>query len=445
MAKHLDNIIALASAPGPSALALIRLSGANLKYIYKQITKKKAINRRATYSKIYDPNNNLILDESVITYFQKPHSFTGEDIIEISCHGGGIIANRIIKAIILLGARHAKPGEFSLRAFYNEKIDLLQAESINELIKSKNQISTEVGLNHLGGLPSKKIKKIKEKTINLLSIIEHELDFSENEIDCKTQNEIEKDLKEIKEEIEIIINSTLFGREISEGYRIAIIGKPNAGKSSLFNSILGKERAIISNIKGTTRDTIEAPLNINGIPIILIDTAGLWNSKNEIDIEAINNSKNEIKKAHICLILDEENPKKILKNKLIKNIEKHYVLIKTKQDNYAGKNKKEIVYVSVNNHIGINILLTRLSTLLTTKSSLILNKESVFLSTRQFSLLKTGLDVINNAIYQCAANHSTDIIASTLQSFAFTMDELVGKINNKDVINNIFSNFCVGK
>ena len=446
MKRLQHNIVALATPPGSSALAIVRVSGKSLKQLYKQLTKKTAENRKAIFSTIYNPKTNKALDESIIIYYKGPKSFTGEDMLEIICHGGTFIANTIISTIIGLGARHADPGEFSLRAFYEGKIDLIQAESINDLIQSNNQISTEIGLNHLSGLASKQIKKIKNKIIKTLIIIENELNFSEEEITLTTNKEIKNNLENIKGDLNIIIKQTLFGKEVCGGIRVAIIGRPNAGKSTLFNLILADDRAIVSNIMGTTRDSIEAQVDLKGLPVTFIDTAGLWNSEHQLDAEGIKQTIKEINKAHICLLLDENDPTKLLTTEFFKKNNTNYVLVKTKSDNASlDLRKNGIINISSKTNRGINKLLTKLSTLLTTNSLLDGGYENIFLNIRQGALLKESAGIINQAIRLSKNNMSTDILASTLASFIAVLEELIGEVPNQDIVNEIFANFCIGK
>ena len=446
MKRLQHNIVALATPPGSSALAIVRVSGKKLKKLYKQLTNKTPLPRKAVFSKIYNPKTNKALDESVIIYYEGPKSFTGEDMIEIICHGGGFIAKTIISTIIKLGARHADPGEFSLRAFYSGKIDLIQAESINDLIQSNNQISTEIGLNHLSGLASKKIKKIKNKIIKTLIIIENELNFSEEEINITTNKDIKKNLEEIKGDLNRIIKHSLFGKNLCGGIRVVIIGRPNAGKSTLFNLILADERAIVSNVMGTTRDSIEAQVNIKGIPVTLIDTAGLWNTSNKLDSQGVKKTMKEIKRAHVCLLLDENNPNELLTTSFSKKNNTDFILVKTKSDNAnLDLRKRGIINISSKNNRGIDKLLTRLSTVLTNNDTLKVGYENIFLNIRQGTLLKEALGFVNKAIKLSDHNVSTDILASTLASFIASLEEIVGEIPNKEIVNEIFTNFCVGK
>ena len=446
MKRLQHNIVALATPPGSSALAIVRVSGKKLKKLYKQLTNKTALPRRAVFSKIYNPKTNKALDESVIIYYEGPKSFTGEDMIEIICHGGAFIANTIISTIIRLGARHADPGEFSLRAFYGGKIDLIQAESINDLIQSNNQISTEIGLNHLSGLASKKIKKIKNKIIKTLIIIENELNFSEEEINITTNKDIKKNLEEIKGDLSIIIKHSLFGKEVCGGIRVAIIGRPNAGKSTLFNLILADERAIVSNVMGTTRDSIEAQVNIKGVPVTLIDTAGLWNTTHKLDSQGVKKTIKEVQKAHVCLLLDENNPSELLTARFFEKNNTNFILVKTKSDNAnLDFRKKGTINISSKNNRGINKLLTRLSTVLTNNESFKVGYENIFLNIRQGALLKEAMGLVNQAIKLSDNNMSTDILASTLASFIAALEEIIGEVPNQEIVNKIFTNFCVGK
>ena len=279
-----ENIVALATPPGLGALAIVRLSGSNLYSMYRDFSHKNPINRRAVFSKIYHPISKKLLDEAVITYFKSPNSFTGEDVIEITCHGGAVVSRSIIMAALDSGMRNADPGEFSFRAFLNGKIDLLQAEAISSLISSKSTLSADVSLQHLLGRVSTILSEIKEDALNMLSIIENELDFSEDELDLTSYDDIRIKVVNIKQKLVDILKSSTFGLESLAGFRVVLLGKPNSGKSSLFNAILGFDRAIVSSTPGTTRDTVESYFELEGISVCLVDTAGLWESQESLDL-----------------------------------------------------------------------------------------------------------------------------------------------------------------
>ena len=310
-----ENIVALATPPGLGALAIVRLSGSNLYSTYKNFTHRDPIDRRAVFSKIYHPMNKKLLDEAVITYFKSPNSFTGEDVIEISCHGGVVVPRSIIMAAIDSGARNADPGEFSFRAFLNGKIDLLQAEAISSLISSKSTLSADVSLQHLLGRVSTILSEIREDALNMLSVIENELDFSEDELDLTSYDDIRSKVANIKEKLVDILKSSTFGMGALSGIRVVLLGKPNSGKSSLFNAILGFDRAIVSSTPGTTRDTVESCFELEGIPVCLIDTAGVWESDEFLDQLGVQKTMSAIDNSDICFLVYEKDPSVLLKYK----------------------------------------------------------------------------------------------------------------------------------
>ena len=442
-----EHIVARATPPGASALALIRISGDNLIEPYNKMFRKELKDRLSMYLNIYDPATGKLLDQSIVTYFKGPRSFTGEDVLEISCHGGQFVCENILSAIVGMGARIANPGEFSLRAFLNGKIDLIQAEAICELINSKSQFSTNIHLQHAGGLASKKINSIRNNALNILSLIENELNFSENEITLSTQDDIKNTLEEVANELSKIVDSSIYGKDIMHGYRIIIIGKPNVGKSSLFNAIIAKDRAIVSSQAGTTRDTVESYFEINGIPICLIDTAGLWESSSVLDNLGMKKTITELTNANLCLIVDNQNPKELLTADYMKQYDGHYLLIKSKCDETNNKinHEPDIINISAINSNGIDKLLTLISTKLISNNININEADSFFLARRQRKLLSQAHKCVINILQQCALGVQTDILASSLRMFIDIIKEVVGEISDEEIIKNIFSKFCIGK
>ena len=442
-----ESIIAIATPPGVGALAVVRISGVDLKRIFKSFTHRSPKNRLATFTKLYHPNKNTILDEVVVTYFESPHSFTGEDVIEISCHGGQAIKNSIIHAALDSGMRLALPGEFTFRSFLNGKMDLIQAEAVSALISSKSSLSSEISLNHLDGKFSKTLLDIKEKIIDVLSIIENELNFSENEIDFTSYSEIKSKIAFVQSEIQLLLDSSMYGKNIFAGIRIVLYGKPNSGKSSLFNAILGYNRAIISSVPGTTRDTVESWFELEGIPVCLIDTAGIWEPKNHLDSLGVKKTLDELKRADICLLVDENDPTSLLGSKYNKKNKQHFIMVKTKLDLDEKPQTKinGIIGTSSINNIGIKKLLTSISTYINNNVSQNDTSTSVLITQRQRRLLKYSNIYLQDAILQLDSGLETDIIASTLQGFVVSIKDVVGEIPNKEVVQNIFSSFCVGK
>ena len=442
-----EDIVAIATPPGVGALAVVRISGVSLKQLYKNFTHNAPKNRFASFSKLYHPKKNTVLDEAVVTYFESPNSFTGEDVIEISCHGGEAVKNSIVHAALDSGVRLAAPGEFTFRSFLNGKMDLVQAEAVSALISSKTSLSSEISLDHLGGRVSSLLVDIKTKIINVLSIIENELNFSEEEIDLTSYSEIKSQILAVQLQIKKLLNSSVFGKNIFSGIRIIIYGKPNSGKSSLFNTILGQNRAITSSVPGTTRDTVEAWFELCGVPVCLVDTAGIWEPEGHLDGLGVEKTLSELKHADICLLVDEKDPTSLLGAKFNKKFKHHYILVKTKLDlNQSQQSEqKDIISTSSINNIGIKQLLTCISTYISEKINTHDRSSMVLITQRQRNLLSDAALCLEGAIVQLDTGVETDIIASTLQGFVVIIKDVVGEIPNKDVLQNIFSTFCVGK
>jgi tRNA modification GTPase len=442
-----DDIVALATPPGIGAIAVIRVSGQNLISLYKKIINKNIspIPRYANYITIFDNNKNK-LDNCLITYFKGPNSFTGEDVLEISSHGGEFIPKAILTLLYSLKVRQASPGEFSYRAFINGKIDLIQAEAISGLISSKTSKNAQVQLNNLDGNLSRSISTIRNKLINLLTILEHELDFTEDEISFTTTSEINLILNEILLKIENIISSSNFGKAINIGIRVVLFGKPNAGKSSLFNRLSGSEKAIVTNIPGTTRDTIESWLEISGIPVCIIDTAGIIDSKDEVEMIGIQKSMREFKNADIILLLDENNPLEFYKQQRMDKLDKKIILIHTKSD-LASSEAKSInsINISTKTNLGIKQLYTELSTHLKQSLTYDYSKDPVVVSKRQRALLISTVDLFNEANKMLNNDLDLVLLSSLLHEITEILEELLGKISNEDIFNNLFSSFCIGK
>lgn len=442
-----EDIVAIATPPGVGALAVVRISGGNLKPLYKNFTHKTPKNRFASFSRLYHPKKNIVLDEAVVTYFESPNSFTGEDVIEISCHGGEAVKNSVVHAALDCGVRLAEPGEFTFRSFLNGKIDLIQAEAVSALISSKTPLSSEISLDHLGGRVSNLLVDIKTKIINVLSIIENELNFSEDEIDLTSYSELKSQIKAVQSQIKQLLDSSVFGKNIFSGIRIIIYGKPNSGKSSLFNAILGHNRAITSSVPGTTRDTIEAWFELAGVPVCLVDTAGIWEPEEHLDGLGVEKTLSELEHADICLLVDEKDPESLLGAKFNKKFKHHYIMVKTKLDLKLSQHseQKDIISTSSTNNIGIKKLLTCLSTYIYENINTDNRSSMVLITQRQRKLLADAGLCLDEAIIQLDAGVETDVIASTLRGFVLSIKEVVGEIPNKDVLQNIFSTFCVGK
>jgi len=443
-----DTIAALATPPGIGALAIIRISGNNLLPLFKKLTNNKAPkDRLATFSSIYCPKTKDVLDSGLIIYFIAPNSFTGEDLIEINCHGGEYISKSILNALFSYNIRPANPGEFSFRAFMNGKIDLIQAEGISELIASKSSLAVKNNLNSVNGYVSNYVDKLKSEITNLLSLIEHELDFTEEEIDFTRYEILIDKLNLINDSISKIVSTASMGKMLSSGARVVLFGPPNAGKSSLFNALLGFDRAIVSEISGTTRDVVESWFELDGIPVCLIDTAGYWDSDNYLESMGIERTKAQIELADIILFVDEKDPSLSYSHLDLELKVDKLLFIRSKADleTKAVNKKLDILQLSAKTGDGINELLNVLSTKLSSTFGTHTMLDPIIVSKRQKHLLLEA-QIISEQSLELAKKHvETDILASVLHGLNDTLSEIIGNISSTDVVNNIFSEFCVGK
>jgi len=443
-----DTIAALATPPGIGALAIIRISGENLAPLFQNLTKNKIVKDRfATFSSIYCPNTQESLDSGIIIYFKAPNSFTGEDLIEINCHGGEYISKSILDSLYSFNIRPANPGEFSFRSFMNGKIDLIQAEAISELISSKSSLAVKNNLNSVNGYVSNYVDKLKNEIIDLLSLIEHELDFTEEELESTRYDFLVNKLRGIDDGISKIVNTSAMGKMLSSGARVVLFGPPNAGKSSLFNAILGFDRAIVSEISGTTRDVVESWIELEGIPVCLIDTAGYWDSDNYLESMGIERTKRQIQLADIILFIDDNSPQHTFHTIDIDINTDKVIFIKSKSDlDGTIKNINDnSLQLSSKNDEGISSLLKLLSTKLSSVFGAHSDFDPIIVSKRQKSLLLEAQRISEQALSLSLQNIETDILASILHGLNDTLSEIIGNVSSTDVVNNIFSEFCIGK
>ena len=448
-----DIIIARATPVGSAALAVIRISGTQLIEDIPSFFSVQSLKPRyAHVGIIKSPNTNEVIDRCVVTYFKGPKSYTGEDLLEISCHGGDIIVEEIIGELVSFGYRIAYPGEFSYRAFKNNKIDLLQAESIAEKITSKTKRYGVLLQNMEDGVTSNKMHILRDNIVTLLSVIEHELDFNENEITHLNHRAIIKQLTNMRAEINEILKYSKQIKQFDRGFQVMIVGYPNVGKSTLFNYIAGQDKAIITPIKGTTRDILETNIQLKGLPITFYDTAGYRNTKNKIELLGIQKSLNLLKSVDVVLIVDQKNPtaiqRELIKKEYIKD-NTTIILVQNKCDNIKLNevyHKKQGIYkISAKNGVGISKVLTNLYTILSANKSKGSYENVIVCNKRQVRLLESGLVVNSNALSLLEGGASMDIVASELKNYIDIMDELLGRFTSNEVLNKIFRGFCVGK
>ncbi len=452
-----DTIVAIATPPGLGAIGVIRLSGNKaFEIINKLFTSKNLNNESANTLHIgYLKENGIILDEVVISIFKSPSSYTGEDVIEISCHGSPYVQQRVLNAIIRNGARLAKAGEFTQRAFLNGKLDLTQAEAVADLIASNTTASQNTALKNMRGGFSSILKQMRERLIQFSALIELELDFSEEDVEFADRKKFVELLDEVNETVKKLLESFQLGNVIKNGVSVAIVGSPNAGKSTLLNTLLNENRAIVSEIAGTTRDTIEEIININGILFRLIDTAGIReHSQDIIENMGVLKSKEKIQLADIVLYLfdlNESGEDEIISfiNE-IKRQNNNTIVVANKIDcsdekllQHFKKHMPEVIFISAKMDTGIETLKEKLFNM--AAGSQKLSENIILTNARHYAALKEVQTSLNDIKKGIENKISGDLLSSDIRRCLHYIGEITGEISNEDILDYIFSKFCIGK
>ena len=435
-----DTIVAPATPPGHGGVSLIRLSGPDSKSIAKKITGFNSLeNRRSTFTSILGKGGKI--DDVIITFFKSPSSYTGEDVAELSCHGNPTIVDQIISLVCNLGARLAEPGEFTKRAFLNGKLDLIQAESVSGLIGSKSAKAAEINQRVLSGALSKKLTILKETLIGVLAELEFEFDISED--DLFRPNLIPNSLNLINNNIltcDGLLSSFKEGRMYNNGSRVVIFGNPNVGKSTLLNALLEKDRAITSDVPGTTRDTVEAQIILNGIPVTYVDTAGVRESNEPIEADGVRRSMNEIENADLLLhVFTNEDY-------LVDNIiNKQHLKVFNKSDLYPPpKNVNGLIAVSALRGTGIKELKEKIEKSL--KQQNCTESDIVLTTRRQVDSISDCKENLVRATAQLNnAKPELELVSFEIREAINNLDVLMGKTAVDEILNMVFSGFCVGK
>ena len=457
-----DNIVAIASPPGKGAISLIRISGndciSQIDNIFYGFEKKKLIDQDSHKLQLgYIKDGDEIIDKVLVTVFRNPKSYTGEDLVEISCHGSIYIQEKILQNILNQKCRIADPGEFTLRSFINGKMDLSEAEAVADLIASNTKSSHKLALNQMRGGFKNDINKLREELINFASLIELELDFSQEDVEFANINKLNDLVLTMETKLTDLIKSFKIGNVIKNGLPIVIIGKPNSGKSTLLNCLLNEEKAIVSSVPGTTRDSIEDEININGIKCRFIDTAGIRKTDDKIENLGIKKTYKKIEEAEIILYLID---KSILNNNNIDNYLRE--ISKIKRD-FNGKeiivliNKCDItakvsddnlisfsgIQISAKQGLNIENLFDRISTYM---SKLSIDSHNVIVTnSRHLDLLSKTLNEIKKIKLSIKQNIPSDLLSIEIKQASYFLGELTGEISNDEVLGNIFSKFCIGK
>ena len=445
-----DTICAISSGGGMSAIALIRLSGDKSINVINKIFSKK-INPEDSHSVHFGiiKENNNILDEVVVTVFAKNKSFTREETVEISCHGSEFIQKKILELLITQGVRIANPGEFTMRAFQNGKIDLSQAESIADLIESDHHASHKNAIQQLRGGFKKKLENLRTNLIDFASLIELELDFSEEDVEFANRDKLKDLLTNIKYEVTNLITSFKLGNVIKNGIPVAIIGSPNVGKSTLLNTLLNDEKAIVSDIAGTTRDAIEDELIIEGQKFRFIDTAGLRETNDKIEKIGIKKSIQKVNESKIIIHLIDgtKNINQQIKNIDNLNFNNNEIVIRViNKEDLKGKNiieDNDYLHISALKNTGIDKLKNKLISFYKSQKSS--NNDTIITNVRHYNELKNTLTEINAIIEGLKNNTSSDFLTINIRQALFHLGSITGEVNTDDLLANIFGKFCIGK
>ncbi|WP_163328541.1 tRNA uridine-5-carboxymethylaminomethyl(34) synthesis GTPase MnmE [Desulfurobacterium thermolithotrophum] len=457
-----DTIAAIGTPIGKGAIGIVRISGKDSLKILKEIfrtkegsKKEKFENRKMHYGLVVDRFEEPI-DEVLAVYMRAPKTFTGEDVVEIHSHGGIVVVRKILREVLSNGARLAEPGEFSMRAFINGKIDLVQAEAINELINATSEVGAKLALKQLEGALSNKIKELRDKLLEVKAYIEAAVDFPDEEIEIFETGHIREKILEIVEKIEKLVSTYKDGKVLKEGIKVAIVGRPNVGKSSLLNAILKEERAIVTEIPGTTRDIIEETVTLKGIPLRLIDTAGIREAIDKVEQIGIERTMKSLEEADVILFVIDgsvgftEEDRKI--SKVLKKKE-NVILVINKKDLglklscRESIDWKECVELSAKSTEGIdelgekivNLVLLKPETLLKGEEPLLTNeRHRELLESAKKSLLKV-IDSLDTGF------ESPEFISMDIDEALYSLGKIVGQVTTEDMLDIIFSKFCIGK
>ena len=458
--KEFDTICAIATAIGEGSISIIRVSGKDALKIVNDIFMPKSgqnILEMKTYTMKYghmiDINTKEQIDEVIISFMKGPRSFTAEDVIEINCHGGVTSTNKVLENVVKAGARLAEPGEFTKRAFLNGRIDLSQAEAVMDLINAKTELAMKSALIQSSGELSKRIGVLTEYLLNVLALIEFAVDFTEDDedIDPSIPLKVKESLHKTITDINKLIKVADEGRIIRDGLSLAIIGKPNVGKSSLLNTLLMEKRAIVTDIAGTTRDVIEEYINLDGIPVKIIDTAGIRETEDVVEKIGVERSKEKIEEADLVLLmLDTSRELDFEDKEIIDSIkDKKSIVILNKIDleqkiDTAKINEFEnIIKISAKNQIGIDELKQQIKELFF--SGAVDNESLIISNTRHKQALFRAQENVIEAITRAENNEYLDLISIFVTSALKALGEITGMELEEDLVNKIFSDFCVGK
>lgn len=444
----MNTIAAIATAPG-GAIGVVRVSGDNAIEIVSKVFSKdltKALPNTVVYGEIHDAGGETV-DEVLVSVFRAPHSYTGEDSVEISCHGSRYILNNVLTLLIDNGVVQAGQGEFTLRAFMNGKLDLSRAEAVADVIAADSRVAHRVAMNQLKGVFATRLSELRDKLLKMTSLLELELDFSDHEeLEFADRAELRQLAADITSHIQSLIASYRAGQAIKNGISVAIVGKTNVGKSTLLNCLLGDERAIVSDVHGTTRDVIEDTVNISGLLFRFIDTAGLRHTDDVVERIGIERTHQKISQAQIVLwVIDSEPSAEELKEMKTECAGKPLIIVANKSDLFPAPLPSADISISAKHNVGIDALQQALVSAADIPE--ITSHDLIVTNSRHYDALIHALDAMNRVTFAFDAGLSGDLIAEDLRDCIRHLGTIVanGEITGQETLNNIFSHFCVGK
>ena len=446
---QVDTIAAIATPPGRGGVGIIRLSGPLAYSISQQLTANKSVMPRSVNYCSFFASDGELVDQGLLLYFKAPHSFTGEDVIEIQGHGAPIVLDKLLRECVLFGARLARPGEFSERAFLNDKIDLTQAEAIADLIQASSETASRMAMRSLQGDFSKKINELNEQLIHLRLYVEAAIDFPEEEIDFLNDGKVSSMLNNILQDLDIIRANASQGAMLREGLSVVIAGRPNAGKSTLINCLAGRDVAIVTAVPGTTRDVMREHILLDDIPLHLIDTAGLRDSDDEVEKEGIKRAWQEVNRADcLLMVIDACHPddelsqlSEEIKAQLPLNVPIIRVFNKIDQLGHSAKSESNTIYISAKSGDGLELLKEKIKEVVGYQPT-----EGQFLARRRhIQALDTAKKLLLAGNHQLAVYRAGELLAEDLRLAHESLCEITGEFTSDDLLGKIFSSFCIGK
>jgi tRNA modification GTPase len=451
-----DTIVALSTPPGRGAIGVIRLSGPDALELTRSLTLDPEFNpepNRVYLKAIHDRDSGKTIDRALVTYFKSPHSYTGEEVVEISCHGSPPLLLSVIDSLLLLGARAADPGEFTLRALTNGRINLTQAEAVRDLIDAQTHAAVRQAARQLGGELSARLQPIKDSLLELIVLLESSLEFVEDDLPADALHDLSKKLSALSAEVREMADTFRRGRLLKEGIRVALVGRPNAGKSSIFNSLLASDRAIVTDIPGTTRDTLSEVINIDGIPVLITDTAGVRTATDEIEQLGIARTRRAVSDADfIVVVLDGSHPLALEDQIIINEASNNFFIIALNKsdlasftpDNARGiKAPSPIISVSAKTRDGLKDLC---AAIIEPFSSTKMHEDSfVITSARHYDLLRLVGGALDESERLLQQKMSEELIVAKLHEALQLLGKITGETTPEEILSQIFSTFCIGK